>query len=149
MGLARTEGEALKKATVRFIAFVAPNRSIRGPCRIRTIAGVSVDLVARAISNGQPHRALPLGVSLCMAAASHQLTGSVVNQATRAAARNGGDVRIAMPSGVLRVAAEVAQENGAWKVLRGGFYPHPAAPVRRTVAGAGGSDRNGLTNTEK
>jgi hypothetical protein len=45
-----------------------------------------------------------------------------VYQATRPEARDAGDIRIAMPSGVLRVAAEVAQENGQWKVLRGGFY---------------------------
>lgn len=120
MGLANTEAEALKKTTVPFVAFVAPPTDTQILSKA-TIAAADADLVARAISNGQPHRALPLGVSMCMAAAS-QLTGSIVNQATRAQARDAGDVRIAMPSGILRVAAQVQQENGAWKVVRGGFY---------------------------
>ncbi|HEY4373714.1 MAG TPA: PrpF domain-containing protein [Burkholderiales bacterium] len=120
MGLASNETEALKKTTVPFIAFVAPPSDTQILSKA-TIAGTDVDLVARAISNGQPHRALPLGVSMCMAVAA-RLEGSVVYQATRPEARDAGDIRIAMPSGVLRVAAEVAQENGQWKVLRGGFY---------------------------
>ncbi|HEX4326790.1 MAG TPA: PrpF domain-containing protein, partial [Burkholderiales bacterium] len=120
MGLAKTEAEALKKTTVPFVAFVTAPVDTQTLSAAR-IPGSEVDLVARAISNGQPHRALPLGVSMCMAAAA-RLTGSVVHQATRPEARDSGDIRIAMPSGVLRVAAEVALENGNWKVLRGGFY---------------------------
>jgi 2-methylaconitate cis-trans-isomerase PrpF len=122
MGLAADAAEAACRTAVPFIAMVVP------PTDSVTLSGDavhvdSVDLVARALSNGQPHRALPLGVSMCMATAA-RIGGSVVNQACAPAARTGGGpLRIGMPSGVLQVAADVRQlEDGRWHVQSGGFY---------------------------
>ncbi|HTK00150.1 MAG TPA: PrpF domain-containing protein [Bordetella sp.] len=120
MGLARDEAEAAAKTAIPFIGFVAP------PAPFATSSGIQVgaddvDIVARVISNGQPHRALPLGVSMCLATAA-RIQGSIVQQACRQGGDPGGDLRLGMPSGILKVAAEVVRENGGWRVVRGGFY---------------------------
>ncbi|GAA4334409.1 2-methylaconitate cis-trans isomerase PrpF [Pigmentiphaga soli] len=120
MGLARDEAEAAAKTAIPFIGFVAPASDFT-TLSGQTIPGGSVDLIARVISNGQPHRALPLGVSMCMAVTA-RITGTIVQQATRAPDGPNDDLRIGMPSGILKVAAEVVQENGQWHVRRGGFY---------------------------
>jgi 2-methylaconitate cis-trans-isomerase PrpF len=73
------------------------------------------------ISNGQPHRALPLTGSLCMAVAA-RIEGSVVHQATRAATDPDAAIRIAMPSGILVVAATVRKRDGDWHAEQGAFY---------------------------
>ena len=121
MGLATDVVEAARRPALPFIAMVVP------PSDSITLSGdrvhaVSVDLVARALSNGQPHRALPLGVSMCMATAA-RIGGSLVNQACAPAARAGsGPLRIGMPSGVLQVTADVQLGADGWHVKSGGFY---------------------------
>jgi 2-methylaconitate cis-trans-isomerase PrpF len=84
------------------------------------IAAAQVDLTARFLSNGQPHRALPLTASLCTAVAA-RIDGSLVAEAL---APGGGDqVRIGMPSGILTVGADVGQEAGGhWVARSGAFY---------------------------
>ncbi|WP_137917685.1 PrpF domain-containing protein [Hydrogenophaga sp. 2FB] len=122
MGLAADAEEAVRRTAVPFIAVVAPPTDSVTLSGDAVVAG-SVDLLARALSNGQPHRALPLGVSMCMATAA-RIGGSVVNQVCAVAAREGGGpLRIGMPSGVLQVAADVKRrEDGHWHVESGGFY---------------------------
>ncbi|MCC6534361.1 MAG: PrpF family protein [Burkholderiales bacterium] len=120
MGVARSQEEAQRKSAVPFIGFVAE------PAEARTLAGVRIDpaaadFVARVISNGQPHRALPLGVSMCLAVAA-RIEGSVVHGVARAARAHGMDLRISMPSGILTVAAEVRRDDARWHAVRGGFY---------------------------
>ncbi|MNC85294.1 3-methylitaconate isomerase [compost metagenome] len=73
------------------------------------------------LSNGQPHRALPLTVTLCTAVAA-RIEGSVVNELTRRNDDPEAEIRIAMPSGVLTVAATVTQEDGKWHAEQGAFY---------------------------
>ncbi len=63
------------------------------------------------MSNGQPHRALPLTCTLCMAVAA-RLEGSVVHEATRPTDNPESEIRIAMPSGVLTVAAT---RDASWR----------------------------------
>jgi 2-methylaconitate cis-trans-isomerase PrpF len=120
MGLAPDEAQAAAKTAIPFIGFVA------APSPFATLSGTpvsahEVDLVARVISNGQPHRALPLGVSMCLATAA-RIEGSIVQQVCRRDCDPAGDLRLGMPSGILKVAAEVRREDGAWRVERGGFY---------------------------
>ena len=117
MGIGKDAAEAARKKVVPFIGFVSvpqDAQSLSGS----PIKGDSVDLTGRMLSNGQPHRALPLTVSLCMAVAA-RIEGSLVHQLTRAGA---DDIRIAMPSGILVVAATVKKENGAWHAEQGAFY---------------------------
>jgi len=113
MGISDSAAAARRIKMVPFVCTVAPPASASG-------GSEPVDLVVRAISNGQPHRALPLTVSLCVAVAA-QLEGSVVAECRRRPAGRGA-LRIAMPAGVLTVDAEVAEEGSGWAVRSGSFY---------------------------
>jgi 2-methylaconitate cis-trans-isomerase PrpF len=120
MGIAATPDEAKAKKVVPFIGFVS------GPQNASTLTGQSigaddVDVTGRMISTGQPHRALPLTGSLCMAVAA-RLEGSVVHAVTRTATDGEAPIRIAMPSGILTVAATVQQRDGVWAAEQGAFY---------------------------
>jgi 2-methylaconitate cis-trans-isomerase PrpF len=120
MGIAKTPEEAAEKRTVPFIGFVS------GPQEAVTLSGEriapqSVDLTARVISNGQPHRALPLTVTLCTAVAA-RIEGTLVNESARRGGDPEAELRIAMPSGVLTVAATVRKKDGAWHAEQGAFY---------------------------
>jgi len=120
MGVTKTPEEAAQRASVPFVGFVsAPHdaKSLTG----ETIKGANVDLTGRMMSNGQPHRALPLTASLCMAVAA-RLEGSVVFEATRPTGSPESEIRIAMPSGVLTVAASVRKLEGQWYAEQGAFY---------------------------
>jgi 2-methylaconitate isomerase len=119
MGIARDDAEARATAGVPIIGFVAP------PMDAPTLSGepvgaAQVDLTARFLSNGQPHRALPLTASLCTAVAAG-ITGTVVAEAL--APGVGAQVRIGMPSGILVVGAEVSRDgSGTWVAHSGAFY---------------------------
>lgn len=123
MGLAPTIEEARSRSVVPFVGFVA------APLAAHTLSGDTigadtVDLTARMISNGQPHRALPLTASLCIAVAA-SIEGTVAWRARRPASGAGASadsLRIAMPSGVLTVGAQVECRAGQWNALRGSFY---------------------------
>ena len=119
MGIAPDEDAAAAIAGVPFIGFVAPPMdapSLSGA----PIAAREVDLTVRFLSNGQPHRALPLTASLCTGVAA-RIAGTVVAQALGPEA--GASVRIGMPSGVLTVDAEVGRDAaGAWVAQSGAFY---------------------------
>ncbi len=120
MGIARNAEEAARKATVPFVGFVSPAQDailLTG----ETIRADDIDLTARMLSSGQTHRALPLTVSLCTAVAA-RLVGSVVHQATRTSNNTNAPIRIAMPSGILTVAADVQQKEGQWHAEQGAFY---------------------------
>jgi 2-methylaconitate cis-trans-isomerase PrpF len=119
MGIAADLDEA---AAIRIIPFVAlvgapqPNPLLDG----RTLPADAADLVVRMISNGQPHRALPLTGSLCTAVAA-AIEGTVPNRLARPG--RSGALRLAMPSGVLAVDADVRRrDDGAWHAERGSFY---------------------------
>ena len=119
MGIARDDTEARTVAAVPIIGFVAP------PMDAPTLSGDpialgQVDLTARFLSNGQPHRALPLTASLCTAVAAN-IAGTLVAEALAPGA--GAQVRIGMPSGILTAGAEVGQDgSGQWVAHSGAFY---------------------------
>jgi 2-methylaconitate cis-trans-isomerase PrpF len=120
MGITASPEEAARKTSVPFVGFVSPPQDAR-LLTGESITAESVDLTGRMISNGQPHRALPLTVSLCMAVAA-RIEGSIVNQATRGSNDPEAEIRIAMPSGVLTVAASVRKQEGQWRAEQGAFY---------------------------
>ena len=115
MGIARSLEEARAKTHIPFIGIVS------APQDARTLSGgrlsaTEVDLTVRMISNGQPHRALPLTCSLCTAVAAG-IEGTTVFQAARRV--TGASMRLATPSGMLSVGAEVRREDGFWHVEHG------------------------------
>lgn len=121
MGIAGNLDEARGIAGVPMIGFVAP------PLDAPTLAGESiakadVDLTARFLSNGQPHRALPLTASLCTGVAA-RIAGTLVADALAPAAREREAIRIGMPSGILAVGAAVEQTGPeSWVAQRGSFF---------------------------
>jgi 2-methylaconitate cis-trans-isomerase PrpF len=120
MGVSANEEEAKAKRLVPFIGFVSKPQDSDTLTGER-VMGHDVDLSARIISNGQPHRALPLAATLCMAVAA-RINGSVVHSVTRVPSEPDEVIRIAMPSGILTVAASVKNNAGAWVAEQGAFY---------------------------
>lgn len=118
MGIAPSREQARRVRSIPLIGFVA------APRETRTLAGdivpaESADLVVRMLSNGQPHRALPLTASLCTAVAA-QIEGSLPHRLARRTP--GAPLRLAMPSGVLAVDASVHRGADGWHADRGSFY---------------------------
>ncbi|MGE5085224.1 MAG: 2-methylaconitate cis-trans isomerase PrpF family protein [Bacillota bacterium] len=117
MGIARDIEHAKSFIAIPYIGIVSDPQSFQ-PLGENYTEASSMDFSMRVIASGQPHKALPLTVSLCAAVAS-QLTGSVVAKVSAGAT---GEVRIGMPSGVLTLAAQVENKNGHWTVHSGSFY---------------------------
>lgn len=121
MGIAKNLDEARGIPGVPMIGFVAPSAdapTLTG----ELIAKADVDLTARFLSNGQPHRALPLTASLCTGVAA-RITGTLVADALAPGAQNRDAIRIGMPSGILAVGASVEQTGpGTWVAQRGSFF---------------------------
>lgn len=119
MGLANTLDEASKGRGIPAVGFVAPPMDaaiLSG----ETVRAHQVDLTARFISNGQPHRALPVTSSLCTAVAA-RVTGTLVAEAV--GRKPDGSIRIGMPSGILTVGADVTCDtSGSWTAHSGAFY---------------------------
>src|SRR5262249_59659589 len=93
------------------------------------------DVVARVISMGNCHRAFALTSAMCLAVAA-QIDGTVVAECASPARAAGGlpkersgSVRLAHPSGVLPVAADVATRHGAPGPARAPRHPPPPPPV--------------------
>lgn len=112
---------------IPYLGIVAPSAS----CRTldgQELAAEDTDLQLRVIASGQPHRAVPLTIALCTAVAA-AVEGTVVRECLAP----GADVRalrLGMPSGVLRLAAEVEQVDGAW-VAHGGRFERTARVLMR------------------
>jgi 2-methylaconitate cis-trans-isomerase PrpF len=96
-----------ESAAVPKIAFVAPPADYTALDGVR-YAPADFDVLGRAISMGNCHRAFPLTVAMCLAVAA-RIPGSVVNECV---ANQAGDVRLGHPSGVLPIAARVSSEGG-------------------------------------
>jgi 2-methylaconitate cis-trans-isomerase PrpF len=76
------------------------------------VAADAADVVARAISMGNCHRAFPLTAAMCLAVAA-RVPGTIVQECSTAGA--GADVRLGHPSGVLPIDARVeTRADGAW-----------------------------------
>jgi len=115
MGIARSLEEARAKTAVPFIGFISAAQDARTLSGGRLLA-TEADLTVRMISNGQPHRVLPLTCSLCTAVAA-RIEGTTVFQAARKVV--GERLRLATPSGMLAVGAEVRREDGDWHAVHG------------------------------
>ncbi|PWU20757.1 MAG: hypothetical protein C5B48_12075, partial [Candidatus Rokuibacteriota bacterium] len=90
------------------IALVAPPASFAALDGTR-YGDDRIDVLARVISMGNCHRAIPLTSAMCLAVAA-RIEGTVVWECD--ASRGKGDVRIGHPSGVLPIAAAVSARDG-------------------------------------
>jgi 2-methylaconitate cis-trans-isomerase PrpF len=96
-----------ESAAVPKIAFVATPAAYSALDGTRQGAG-DFDVLGRAISMANCHRAFPLTVAMCLAVAA-RIPGSVVQQCVSSPT---GDVRLGHPSGVLPIAARVDTAGG-------------------------------------
>jgi 2-methylaconitate cis-trans-isomerase PrpF len=127
MGIAGSAAEARSIRVVPFVGIVA--EPMDAPTLTgQPIAGGDVDLTARVISNGQPHRALPLTISLCTAVAG-RIAGSVVAAVLSPSAPPEGLLRLGMPSGVLAIAAVVENTADGGYLARSGSFYRTARPL--------------------
>jgi hypothetical protein len=130
MGLAASAQEATKSrpATPR-LAFVAPPFAYTASSG-RPIGPAEIDLLARFISMGALHHALPGtgAVGLAVAAA---LPGTLAHRIVGDKSASGRQVRIGHPSGTLPVGAEMFQEGGVWRANKAIF----SRSARRLMVG--------------
>ena len=124
MGISKNISEASQIKSVPYVGFVSPAKN-SSTISNSPIDGAKIDLIARAISNGQPHLALPLTVSLCLGVAA-KMPGSIVadvlqNQKTQTEETERA-IRIGMPSGILTVGAQVSNTTAGWVAQKGSFY---------------------------
>jgi 2-methylaconitate cis-trans-isomerase PrpF len=94
-----------------------------------TLATDSVDVVVRAISTGQPHKALPITCGLSVSAAA-RLNGSLVQQCLSGAAAQKTEVVVGHPSGQLVV--DAVYDDPAKQLARATVY----RTARRLMEGA-------------
>lgn len=111
MGIAKSYEEAQTSLAIPYLGLIS-----KGPETLKEPADFSM----RVLASRQLHKALPLTVSLCAAVAA-QIPGTLVAQVANKNF-NSSDVLIAMPTGVMRLKAEVQQSaEGVYQALRGGF----------------------------
>ena len=79
----------------------------------------AADVVGRAISMGNCHRAFPLTSSMCLAVAA-RIEGSLVHECSTA--KPGADVRLGHPSGMLPLDAAVTRPGGDYHAERVTVY---------------------------
>lgn len=101
MGMATTAHEVPPSIPkICFVSEPASHQLLSG----ESIAADAVDVVVRAISTGQPHKALPITCGLSVSAAA-RLEGSLVQQCLSGAAASRDEVVVGHPSGKLVVGA--------------------------------------------
>jgi 2-methylaconitate cis-trans-isomerase PrpF len=111
MGIAGNINQASAIPGIPKIAIVSwPSDSVT--LSAETIGKDDCDLVLRMISVGQPHRAIPVTGALCTAVAG-RIEGTLVNQLTKKRSIT-QSIRIAHPSGVSEVDAEVVEQEDGW-----------------------------------
>jgi 2-methylaconitate isomerase len=113
MGLITHMDEAKTRQHTPKIAWVAPAQTYTASSG-KTVPDTEIDLCVRAMSMGKMHHAMmgTAGVAIATAAA---VPGTLVSEVIGAATNV---VRFGHPSGILRVGAATALENGAWKVSK-------------------------------
>jgi 2-methylaconitate cis-trans-isomerase PrpF len=109
MGICASFQEA-KNKSIPIIGFVTTPK-VAKLLNGQVIQPDQINITARMLSNGQPHRALPITASLCLAVAA-RISGSIVHANTRETSNE--RLSIGMPSGMLEANAMVTQQDGAW-----------------------------------
>lgn len=117
MGLAKSAQEATKSrpATPR-LAFVAPPRAYTAS-NGKPIRPADIDMLARFLSMGALHHALP-GTGAVALAVAAALPGTLAHRVVGDKSASGRQVRLGHPSGTLPVGAEMIREGGLWRVTK-------------------------------
>ena len=119
MGIAQDIGEASRIPGIPKVAFLSPAQDMT------TLAGEIVsaaewDILVRMISLGQPHRAIPVTGALCMAVIAG-VDGSLVSGMLDTTCHS-SELRLAHPSGVTNVDAQLDRRDGTWYAASATIY---------------------------
>jgi 2-methylaconitate cis-trans-isomerase PrpF len=107
MGMASTKNDVPPSIPkICFVSKPVSHRMLSG----ETLSADEVDVVVRAISTGQPHKALPITSGLSVSAAA-KLEGSIVHRCLSAAASGKNELVVGHPSGKLVVGAHYNNEG--------------------------------------
>ena len=85
------------------------------------------------LSMERAHRAVPVTGALCLGVAC-RVPGTVAQAVAATPADTGDPVRVGNPSGVVQVAAEVAEAAGGWRASSASLYRTARALMRGAVA---------------
>ena len=111
MGIARDIGEASRIVGIPKVAFLSPAQDMTTLAG-DTVSAAECDILVRMISLGQPHRAIPVTGALCIAATA-RIDGSLVSRMLDTTCGS-SDLRLAHPSGVTNVDAQLERQDGSW-----------------------------------
>ena len=114
MGLVAHVDEAAARQHTPKIAFVAPPADYTASSG-KAVRAADVDLLVRALSMGKLHHAM-MGTAAVAIGTAAAIPGTLVNRAAGGGTRDA--VRFGHPSGTLRVGAEAARVDGAWRVTK-------------------------------
>jgi len=120
MGIAPTPEAAARIPSIPKVALIAPPLDAPTLSGDRLAAG-DCDLTVRMVSIGQPHRAVPLTGAMCLAVAA-RIPGTVAHRLARASEPAGSPIRIAQPSGLTVVDAQVDRTADQWIARRATVY---------------------------
>ena len=108
MGLVASWRDAFKKyrtfPKIAFVATPSTSQTIYGTA----VEGPEIDLLARVMAMGRPHKAFALTAAIPTAAAS-RIPGSIVHRVCRS---DSGRIRIGHPSGILEVEVSAREIDG-------------------------------------
>lgn len=123
MGLFGSIEEAAKTKSVPKVCFVSEPAAHTLLSGERVEDASQADVLIRTISTGDPHRAIPITVAICSAAAAN-LEGSIVHSVMNTDKRADPEgITLAHPSGKIVVAATMRQEsNGETGIESGTIY---------------------------
>lgn len=107
-GIEGAEAAARANRLLPFVAVVSPAADFETLAG-ETVRSAEIDLNVRVMSNGQPHRAIPITIGVCTAVAA-ALPGSIPNRVRLPG--SGDRLRIGMPSGVIHVGGDVSVNDG-------------------------------------
>ena len=117
MGLTPNEAEAAVMISIPKVTIVSKPTSQLGLDN-----AIQVDLITRTISSGDPHKAIPITVALCTAAAS-AIKGSVVASVLGDDLPAQAGLAIAHPSGTIIVGSKQRRdEAGSTQIISGTLY---------------------------
>ena len=119
MGIARNMDEAHHITGIPKVAFLSPAQdamTLSG----NVVTATECDLTVRMISLGQPHRAIPVTGALCTAVVAG-IDSSLAN-GMLGNSRQRSEVRLAHPSGVVKVNACLERQNGIWHAKSATIY---------------------------
>jgi 2-methylaconitate cis-trans-isomerase PrpF len=118
MGMISAPGRSREESPATpILGIVSPPQPYTSYLTGEQIAAVQVDLVSRVMFMQVMHKTYAGTSTVCTGVAA-RIEGTVVNEAIAGRARDGSEVRIGHPAGVIETESVVRLEGGQWQVVR-------------------------------